>query len=372
MPEAYSQLPDGIYFGLPFPEYVAQNRLSGSALNTLNKGALVYWENEIAPRLDPDFDLKAHVDEATKSQAEGHAWHHMIIEGPEVFERNFAGEFDASKHLGAIGGGKALKKACEALGLPKSGTIAELENRIRATPQGKNALFISDLKARHEQENRGKKFFSVSQMDELNRARQIIEQYGINDAWLFGGFPEVSILFTYKKRKYKIRIDYMRPDLQIEYKTISNKHMKELITACVDQISNYDYLSSGYLYIIGAIEAAKALRSGADFRVEGVNGAALPDGKWFDRFLDRKTHEYWFLFQQRGKYNHCLMRQLERNSSINHRLTPMFRTGKVRVERAINLYEWYMENNGLERRWLPPLNPKPLDADDFKTYQLEE
>ena len=363
-----NQLTDGIYFGLPFKEYAAQDRLSTTAIGKLNRGALVYYEDVIAPTLEEDYDADAVIEEMTESLAEGRAWHDRMIEGEAVFWSRNARAFDREEWETALKV-KLLKMkddyiaACKANGLSEKGTIKALTARLKEA--GANVLFHDEVKANYEASNEGKYLLTEKQLEELKRAGEIMDQYGLRETWLSGGFPEVSILFTKDDIKYKVRIDYLQPDFQLEYKTIANKFSKMLDEAAAGQIHDHGYLTGAFLYQ----EAVKAARGRKGLAVHVASGEG-PSEEWLTKFHSVDSHKYWFLFQQRGKYNHALLRELPSHES--GRITSMYRTGQIRVQRAVKLYQWYMENNGLEKRWLPPLNPKAFDDSDFKPWQLEE
>jgi len=371
------QLPDGIYFGLPFKQYAAQDRLSTTAISKLNKGSLVYYEDVIAPTLLPDYDAEAVIEDLTEALAEGRAWHDIALEGEAVFwsrnAHNFVQEEWETHH-----GVTLLKmkddyvKACETRGIKEKGTMPVLKARLKDA--GADVLFYDEVKANYEASNEGKYLLTEKQIEEIKRAGEIIKQYGLHETHLFGGFPEVSILFTKDGVKYKIRIDYLRPDIQIEYKTIANKFSKVLDEAAAGQIHDHGYLTGAFLYQEGVNVARLMLKDGLEntnFAV-GFHGEKddMPSDEWLESFASG-SHQYWFLIQQRGKYNHALLRELPKYDD-NRKITSMYRTGHLRVQRATKLYHWYMENNGLNKRWLPPLNPKAFDDSDFKPWQLEE
>ena len=368
------QYPDGIYFDMPFKVYAGQNRLSTTAIGKLNKGPLVYYEDVIAPTLEDGYDAEAVIEEMTQSLAEGRAWHDMTIEGSAVFWQRNAKAFEQSEwekeHKV-----KLLKMkddyvdACKKHGLNEKGTMKVLKSQLKEA--GADVLFLDEVKSNYEKSNEGKYLLTEKQLNEIERAGEISDQYGIRENWLFGGFPEVSILFTADGIKYKIRVDYLCPDMQVEYKTFANKYSKPIDEAVPAQIHDQGYLTGAFLYQEGVKKARGMLKDD----LSCAHG--LPETQesvdWIDEFIsggDGGKHKYWFLFQQRGKYNHMVARELP--SHDNGRITSMYRTGQLRAMRAAKHYHWYMENNGLEKRWLPPLNPKAFDDSDFKPWQLEE
>ena len=379
------QLKDGIYFGLPFEQYLLQKRMSASGVRKMNKGPLVYWEDVIAPTLEPDYDPLNGVQEDTKAQFEGKAWHTMMLEGPDVFWSRYAIEFDlpawkeANPKKFVLVTKDDYLDALDTLGITgykTSETKPKLKARIDAFKKktGEDTYhFLDDLKAKNAFENEGKELLTQVQWEELSRANDIFEAYGIRDTFINSGFPEVSILFTMKDVKYRARLDYLRYNSQIEYKTVANKYQKMLDEAAVDQIHNEDYFNGSYLYQKAVEWAQKALHShkgGFGDLINVISGDG-PSEEWVDAFVKNESHKYWFIIQERGKYNHIIARSLPKYDA-HRKITSMWRTGQMRVERAVKLHTWFMENVGPEHRWLPNLNPKAFDDSDFKIYHFEE
>lgn len=367
-----TQYPDGIYFNMPFRVYAAQDRHSTSRLNKINKGALIYWTDEIEPTLADDFDLDAKLDETTEAMAEGKAWHTMALEGLDVFNQRYATGYNPANNPLAIKSKDEHLKACVKHGVPhkKGDTIAALQDALIAA--GANVQFHSVLKRRHEEDAGGKGLITPEAMDELLRAGKILKEYGIYDDMLCDGFPEVTILFTMDGRKFKVRVDYLRTDRQIEFKTIMRRsRTKPFEEACADTLHDFGYFTSAYLYQCAVVTVK---RKGGLPVFNLSDDIAAPTPEWMTRLYASNNHEYWHLFQERGKYNHVLPRRFDKYDEAlqTRKIQAIWRTGQSNVEQAVKVYDWYMENNGKDKRWLPDLNPKPWDDSDFKPWQIEE
>jgi len=370
----FKQLPDGIYFNLPFKDYAAQDRFSVSRINKVNESPLTYWTDEIEPTLAEDFDLGAHLDEATESMAEGKAWHVMALEGEDAFNALYATDYNASDFPDALGSKPEHMAAAVKYGVAinKSDTIAKIADKLKMA--GAPVTFHDDLRAAHVAANEGKELISAVKMDELRRAGKIMAAYNVQEDFLTGGFPEVSILVTIKGVKYKVRVDYLRPDAQIEFKTITRRSKtKPFDEACADQMHNFGYFTGGYLYSLCVEAARNKLRAGGDFV---VTGADSPDDlvPWLAAFKSNGGGQYWHLFQERGKHNHVLLRRFDKYDEAlqSRKVQKIWRTGQVDVERGVKLYNYFMEQNGRENMWLPALDAKPWDDGDFRPWQIEE
>lgn len=369
MDEINTNLKDGIYFNMPFKVYMAQKRHSVSRVKKVNEGPLVFWVDEIEPTLADDFDLDAHLDETTEAMAEGRAWHTMALEGPEVFEAEYATDYDPSKFPKALKSKDEHMKACANNGVAfkKSETIAALQAALIAA--GVDVQFHSVLKAEHQERAGGKRLISPSAYEELIRAGKIMRLYNIQEQFLSDGFPEVSILFTMKGEKYKIRVDWLAADKQIEFKTITRRsRTKPFEEACADQMHDMSYMPAGYLYSEGVRIAREGLADGT------MQVHDMPDTDWRERFIAASQHRYSYLFQERGKYNHVLIRHFDKYDEViqNRRIQSIWKTGQLDVEHAVKIYNHHMEKDGLENPWLPELSVKAWDDNDFKPWQIVE
>lgn len=369
-----TQFKDGIYFNMPFETYFAQDRFSTSRVNGINDSVLSYWTDEIEPTLAEDYDLQAHVDETTESMEEGKAWHVMALEGREAFDKLYTSDYDPADHKDAIKSKDEHIAACKKHGVAfkESETIASLQAGLIAA--GADVQFHSVLKAEHQAANAGKTLLSPAAMQELKTAGAVMKAYGIHESFLSDGFPEVSILFTMDGEKFKIRVDWLAATKQVEFKTLTLRSKKKHFeTACADQMHDFGYFAGGYLYTRGVEIAREALSENVkDFAVVDMGGANIPQD-WLEAFAGGKRHEYFYLFQQRGKHNHVLPRKFGKYDEVvqNRTIQRLWKTGEVDVRRAVKVYNEMMEKFGRENRWLPPLNPKAWSDEDFRPWQIE-
>ena len=379
-------LPDGLYFNMPFDVYLAQDAFSTSRVNAVNDSVLTYWRDEIEPTLDPDFDLRAKLDDATEAMAEGTAWHVMALEGVEAFNALYAVGYDAKAFPDALGSKDSHMKAAVKHGVAvnKSDTIPKLRDKLIAG--GAPVTFHADHAAAHEAAAAGKTMFAADKMAELQFAGRVMAQYAEADPevarLLTGGFPEVSILVTIKGVRYKVRVDYLTPTHATEYKTLSRRNKKKPFEQiCADQMHDFGYFVNGYLYSICIAAARERMRSNdAGFETSCLGAPdsfeGLPSSDWLQRFQNHTAGEYWFLFQERGKSPHVLPRRFDKYDEAlqSRKMQSIWKTGRIDVERAVDLHAWYSdpENCGREKIWLPRIEAKAFSDDDFKPWQIEE
>ena len=380
MTDQIQQFPDGIYFNMPFDVYLAQDAFSTSRVNAVNDSVLTYWRDEIEPTLADDFDLRAKLDDATEAMAEGTAWHVMALEGVEAFNALYAVGYDAKAFPDALGSKDSHMKAAVKHGVvvSKSDTIAKMRDKLIAA--GAPVTFHADYAAEHEAAAAGKTMFAADKMAELQFAGRVMAQYADGDPaiarLLTGGFPEVSILATIKDVRYKVRVDYLTPTHATEYKTLSRRNKKKPFEQiCADQMHDFGYFVNGYLY---SICIAEARRNVLNIVAGGTCDFLIDSGEvsyqWLSDFGDCTAGEYWFLFQERGKSPHVLPRRFDKYDEAlqARKIQSIWQTGRIDVERAVKLHAWYMENNGLEKPWLPAIDAKAFSDDDFKPWQIEE
>ena len=155
----------GVYFDLSFADYLADPSLSASGIKDLLVAPETYYGR---CAFNPEHERKE-----TAALADGSAYHSRILEGRNAFDAEYAVAPNEADHPDAIIGGTALKAACSELGLTKSGTVAELADRIAsASPDAKIWLhFMRDFEA----ENAGKTFIKSELADKIERHAKLLE-----------------------------------------------------------------------------------------------------------------------------------------------------------------------------------------------------
>ena len=80
--------PVGIYFDMPFEEYLAIPCLNASGIKELNISETDFWARSF---MNPDNDT---VDDDTRAKIEGRAYHKRILEGEDALYNQYALEYE--------------------------------------------------------------------------------------------------------------------------------------------------------------------------------------------------------------------------------------------------------------------------------------
>ena len=94
--EAMPDLEDGVYFNLPEQEYHSLKRMSASGIKKISTSVLDFWSTSwLNVNREEYFEDR----EAFKI---GKAYHSMILEGLDVFNRNYTVCFDEKDYRKAL------------------------------------------------------------------------------------------------------------------------------------------------------------------------------------------------------------------------------------------------------------------------------
>jgi hypothetical protein len=183
----------GVYFGLPWEEYLDDAALGSSAMVKLATEPADFWfESKFNP-------LWEHKD-PTPDQLLGTAYHTAVLEGREAFERRYA-----IKHFSW------------------------------ATNQGKAE--------RAQMEAAGKLPVGIDQWSRIQQAGAVIRSNPyLGEAFVGGVASEVSIFWVANGIPKKCRIDYFKARASVDFKTIANEYEIKFPQACRNQIARYEYL----------------------------------------------------------------------------------------------------------------------------------
>ena len=136
----------GIYFNMPFEEYLAIPCLQSSTIKDLLKSPTMFWSKSWMNPLHDDFkkDIQAYLD--------GRAYHTRILEGKAIYDTQFAPDYeDDPNDATVIRTSIDLKKALKLAKLPVSFKNKDegVERLLAAKPY---ARVLDILKAKHRAE----------------------------------------------------------------------------------------------------------------------------------------------------------------------------------------------------------------------------
>lgn len=227
--------PPGVYADIPEHEYHRDEAFSASKARNLIVGPAHFWTTT---PWNPDNNGD---DDSTAAQIEGKAYHKRILEGPAAFDKSFANPPRKSDYPDAIDGSAALKAACDALGLKKSGTNPELVARLKESGEFKGEFWI-DILARWEADNKDKQRLPADAQARVMLAARICEKHpDIGRIWE-SGRPEVSVFWNSPEGvPMRCRIDWWRPGEITELKTLANQMRNPFALQCTRTIVNEFY-----------------------------------------------------------------------------------------------------------------------------------
>jgi hypothetical protein len=306
----------GIYFGMPEEEYFAIHAASASGLKRMSVSSMDYWAGSDLNLNRTESD-DGRTDGKVSGKELGKAYHALIVEGQEAFDKRYAIALDR----------EWVKATAEAKGKKLCVTVADIREAIDAAgakPKGtaKDALieqlldldedaFVWDrMVATHNEVNAGKLMLSSELYERILIAKaMIIGDPQLKDAFT-GGHPEVSI-FWYDERTgvpMKARLDYIKMNHLVDLKSFGNRMNKPIQRAIDMAISNEKYFIPVVVYL-EAIEAAKKLIRESKHIANVVFECGIACGptapseelkKWCWAWAHQPEPEVVFIFQQTG------------------------------------------------------------------------
>lgn len=308
---------DGIYFGLSEDVYHAVERVSTSFLQKAAISPATAWAGSW---LDPERDEAT--DEQTKAQVLGRAYHVARLQ-PDLFPVLYCRALDKDEMpKGTVFTGTDMSKALGELGEAKTKAgESVLEQAFRLRAAGFTGTIWQIELDEWEKERRGRIAIAAEFFDDIARDMERIKQSGSILAKLTGGAAEVSIFWTDKHGiQMKARIDYLRPDLWVDFKTFANPNGKVLAQALADAFRYNRYHMQSVIYR----DAVENVRTGG----LQIIGDATDDERALVASIAIRPSELacWYVFQEKGGIPNLLAREVEffdipYSTQANHAIT---------------------------------------------------
>lgn len=205
-------LPDGLYFGLDAEPYHAHPALgSGDVKRCFTNPAEFWWKSKMNPMRPADTDSVA--------MEFGRAVHALVLEGKEVFDRQYE-RWPEGEYLRTD---DDLKKWLEERGhAPAKGLKAARVAQVLALDPG--ALIEEAIKARAEAA--GRRLLAGESYDRIMVSGALIKADPDLEEAFEGGEPEVSVFWTEnvdgKPVRCKARFDYLKIRAIADLKSTGN------------------------------------------------------------------------------------------------------------------------------------------------------
>ncbi|MDZ7824482.1 MAG: PD-(D/E)XK nuclease-like domain-containing protein [Ahrensia sp.] len=373
---------DGIYFNMPFHEYLSINRLSNTALQKLMISPATFWASSW---LNPN---KPSPDD-TKAQILGRAYHAARFE-PKAFHDQFTRALEKADYDGIDGAlfngaeigealflrGESKKKAGE--------TVLEQSQRLQATGYDgpiwpiKQAAWAESIGARIPipADHWNNILADMKRIDAIPEISKLMR----------GGAAEVTVLWTEKGVPFKARFDKLKPKLFLDFKTFENSQGKNLDHCISDAIRFNRY----YIQIAFYYHVTELIRKGA---LE-VIGDASPDERALIEAVRGNPDdlEAWLVFQEKRGVPNIVARKVQLfttplsnrvngaglSDEVNRKVDRMTRhksalltKAEWEINRAVTDFVNYSEIYEPGQEWVP-FNPIGETTDeDFPQYWFE-
>lgn len=380
---------DGIYFGLPMDDYLAIERLSKSHIKNLLVSPADFWaESWLNP--EPETLTPEQEKRREKARLLGKAYHTARLE-PDQFDRLYARELSKDDMPeGSVFTGADMKAALKELGEKQTGSIREQAARLEMAGFDRSKIWLFVQEDYAETLPEGCVQLSPEDYDDIKRDMERMRSVQEIDEALRDGFPEVSILYTCPDTglPMKCRIDWLRADAFVEFKTFSNPNGKPLDRCIIDAIKWSRY----YIDVIVAHGAVEAIRTQGLQPIGECEEAARDMIAAIQLSPDPLPHR--LIFQQKGNVPNVQSRSLQlfevpiasqmaalgapTEADVEHgdretrRPTMLMQKGSVQIKRAKQTFERYSEIYERGDPWLP-WNPHSQVTDlEFGQFWLEE
>lgn len=377
---------NGIYFGVPFEEYDKIDRLSKSRIKKILISAADFWAdswlNPKPIRLTPEQEKRRKI-----ALLLGKAYHCARLE-PEAFHERYVREIsqaDFADREGFLGTGTAIETALFDLGQPKKtkdddGVLGQAK---RLAALGYEGPIWHVEQAAWEADRHGRIAIPAEAFDQIvidmERLAAVPE---VHDA-LSRGEAEVTILYDCPETglPMKARLDWLRGDGYVEFKSFANPNGKPLEQCLLDAIKFNGY----YIDVAAYHEAVEAIRT---LQI-GIEGGV---GNWTEAqeaLINEIRSQpgplpHKIIFQQKGGVPNVLSRSLRLFEITPEKLageaygrqidtppTMLMMKARAQIRQAKRIFTGYSEIYAPGDPWLPFEPHREISDLDFHPSWLE-
>lgn len=350
----------GIYFSLPEAEYHADPSLSKSGITTLLDGPEQYWfESWMNPDKPPE-ERKDHIER-------GNLWHCRILER-EHFEERYAvaswiedGFSDNHRILRTI---HDMKVWLDEHNIPYKSSWNKDEYEDLVEEHADETVFLWDrfMEAeRLDAEADGKTLiYSKDVLADMLYAEARVLEHPYFSKVVSGGYAEVSIFWVDSETgiPMKCRVDKLKPQVILDYKTLTVRRTKGIDKCILDAIKYERYDIQAAMYTIGVAHAVNMINDGSGV-IEGD-----VSGEFIDEFRQRPEKPFGFIFQQAEKPCAVRGRKVTRRGGDTYNA---FGAGLYFMQRGIQLYEEYWKKYKTSR-WIDDRGMEEVRDDEIYYY----
>jgi hypothetical protein len=343
----------GIYFGLEPEPYHADPALgSGDVKRLLFSAPDFWWHSKFNPARPEDTG-------DTPNMIFGRAVHAMVLEGPEVFAKDYMREpsgeglivtdEDASRWI--ADNASRIPADVKTLPRSKSGKLALIHQIDPGVP------ILDAIKRRADED--GMTILNGDDYDRIVVASQMISRNPELARAFQGGMPEVSIFWEQPVPeagtviRCKARLDYLKVRGIGDLKSIRNVFGIQFPAACRKNIANYRY----------DVQAAHYMRARATLPGHVAAGAVFGDHdpEWLARVAAADEYAFAFVFYQATQAPITWACSLSPGN-------PILEFGTADVDRALLNYARFYERYGTEAAWILAEPVAELDLSEMPAW----
>ncbi len=304
--ETMNAIKDGIYFRMPEDQYLAVERLSKSGIKRLRVSPADFWADSW---LNPNPAMLTPEQKKRQQLARllGRAYHCARLE-PFSFHDRYVRELSQADYAeadGFLSTGTAMGAKLEELGLKKSGAVMEQARRLR-DEGGYSPSLIWHLELERWANDKGERTaIPAEPWDQILMDMERIAKVPAVHELLTGGEPEVSVFWTCPETgiPMKARLDYLKPDRWVEFKSFANPNGKHLFQCLTDGVRFNRY----HIDVVTYLHALEMIRTGG---LEVVGEAEVSERELVEAIqLQDHPLACHLVFQQKGGVPNVLERR---------------------------------------------------------------
>lgn len=307
---------DGVYFRMPQDEYHADTAIGASGICDLTRSPLKFWKGS---NFNPKKLAKEEDEKETAATIRGEYFH-------------------------------------DALAGMRSRFVVKPAGMSFATKEGK------EFKARHE----GRTFIKA---DDTEAAQEMIDAMRETGALervggIGGGISEVSFFWTDAQgRRRKIRADRLFNGEMFDWKTMANSMDKDTETLTAHTVAQRGYSIKAYWYQMG-IQAMKRMIATLGPKAFMSETAETEYAEMLALAQSETIVPFWYVFIENGGVPNVIPRRFVSHDATGQ-LNAYFRFAKQETERALKIFDQYMESHGPDKPWRTPAVFKEFADEDF-------
>lgn len=336
----------GVYFNMPFDQYLDIRALNAGGIKNLMISETDYCQNSW---MNIWGDIEE--DEETKAKIEGRAYHKRILEGHAAFYEAYAPGFRLDDMSDVLVTAKDMEAYLRRLSVKgySGKTKAELVKMVLdANPAAK---IFDQLEASYRSAHPGKEFIDEKTVRYIELINKMVTCHPDLKTWFAGGQAEVTVIFDYMGCRFKVRFDYMKIRFICDLKTFANQRKRPIRRAVEQAVESYNYWIQAALYMLGADAAQVLIRAG---RVQGYAGPS----DWLADYAKTPVEEFRFAFLQKGNAPAV-------QPAIFDRQDRGYAEGVNEVIAGIDKFRRGLKLFGTDKPWLYMAGPIRLQADNY-------